>query len=191
MRRFPAVLTGVLVLGAALTTGAHFTFPALSAAKSINANVFSAGTVYLSDNDSGSATVSLSNARPANTSSGCIAVTYNGTLDATVRLYATVAGTLAPYVQIRVERGTLSGSFPSCTGFVLDTTNYNGLGAGVLYNGLLSAFPTTIGAAVVDPAPTWKNPDTRGYRLTATLNNNDLAQGLTSNVTFIWQGTNK
>jgi len=191
VQRLRSLLTGILVFGTALTIGAGLAFPALSSSTSNAADVFSAGTVSVSDNDSGAATMTLTNARPDATTSGCIAVTYNGTLGATVRIYATITGTLGPYVQLKVDRGTLSGSFPSCTGFVLDGVDYKGLGAGVLYNGLLSAFPTTSGAAVTDPAATWSSSDSHGYRLTATLQNNDLAQGLSANVTFIWQGANK
>ena len=69
-RRAKISLTA-LALGALAGAG---TWAAFSATSASSANSFAAGTVALSDNDSGSAVLSLSNAVPGNSDSGCIMV---------------------------------------------------------------------------------------------------------------------
>jgi hypothetical protein len=145
-----------IALIAVLTFGSAGVFAAVAyaafAATSGNAgNSYSAGTVTLTDNDGGSAMLSLSNALPGATDTSCIRTSYSGSLPATVRHYATVTGTLAPYLTLKVTRGSSSSGFDNCTGFTPDTTNYNGAGAGVIYNGDLSGLPSSYAAGIVDP----------------------------------------
>ena len=131
------------------------TYAALSGTTSNTSNAFSAGTVVLTDNDGGStAMFNFANQRPGVTATSCIKVLYSGTLSATVKLYGTVTGTLGPYVNLVVTRGTDSTpSFSGCSGFTPDPTNYNGLGAGVLYSGTLAGYPAGYASAVSDPEP--------------------------------------
>lgn len=112
-----------------------------SVSASTSGNAFTTGTVTLADNDAGSAILALAVAHPGDSASGCIKVTYSGSLAATTRLYATFSGTgLESYLTLKVTRGTVSsGSFPACTGFTADATNYIGSGSGVIYNGVASA----------------------------------------------------
>jgi hypothetical protein len=191
MSRIRAGLFGILLFGVAVALGGQLVFPALSSSRTNSGDSFSAGTVSMSDNSAGASVLTLSNAHPGTATSGCIAVSYTGTLDSTVTLYGTTAGSLPPYVTLVVVRGSMTGSFPSCSGFTADTTNYMGLGPGVLYNGLLSAFPATFGTGIADPGATWKDGDQHAYRLTATLNADDAAQGLSAAATFVWRATNK
>jgi len=113
-----------------------------------------------STNSSGEAS-----SRPNGTS--CLRVTYAGTLPATVRLYGTSSGALAPYLTLTVTRGTdAAPSFDSCSGFTADVTNYIGAGAGVVYSGSLSGYPT---AASPLTEPTAGAPETgRPPRCTPT-----------------------
>src|SRR6058998_1719961 len=78
------------LIGVAVGVG---TWSAFSATTQNSGNSFSAGTVILSDDDSGSAMLSLANAKPGDSDTSCIVVTYTGSLAATVRLYGTTTGT--------------------------------------------------------------------------------------------------
>src|SRR5688572_22513092 len=95
----------LLVLALVGVTMRVGTWSAFSAATSNAGNTFSAGTVTLADNDAGVAMLSLSNAKPGNTDTGCITVTYTGSLASTVRLYGTTTGTgLDQYLDLKITR---------------------------------------------------------------------------------------
>ncbi len=112
---------------------------------------FASGSVILTDNDANGAVLTLTNANPGATDSGCIRASYSGSLPATVKHYADVTGTLAPYLTVKITRGTdPSPSFRSCAGFTPDACDFLGKGNGVLYNGLLSNYPTTYAAGIPD-----------------------------------------
>lgn len=169
-------------------TGAQ-TWAALSGGTSNSGNAFSAGTVALTDNDGGSTPMfTFTNQRPGVVDNSCIRVNYAGTLSATVKLYASVAGTLAPYVNVTVTRGTDSSpAFDSCTSFTPDAVNYSGLGNGVLYSGPLSGFPTTYAGALADPAASWTSGTSASYRFSVQIADDNAAQGLSSTATFSWE----
>jgi hypothetical protein len=184
------VVTGVI---AAITVG--LTAAAFVSNSSNPGDSFSTGTVAITDNDAGGFMLALSSARPGDSDTSCLRVTYTGSLDSTVRLYATVSGGLDPYLQLRVTRGTDSSpAFDACTNFTADSTDYIGSGAGVIYSGLLSAYPATYGAGIVDPtsgAPeTWTTSEAHSYKFVITLNNNPAAQGRSCTATFTWEARN-
>jgi hypothetical protein len=186
------LLASLLVISG-FSTG---TWSAFSTVKANSGNSFAAGTVLLSDNDSGNALMSLNNAKALDSTSACIVVTYTGTLPATVRLYGSTTGTgLAQYLNLTVTRGTIaSPTFPSCTGFTADTSNYVGAGAGVIYNGTLQSYPATYAAGLSDPASgsphTWTNPESHVYMFAVSVQDNNAAQGLTATPTFTWEARN-
>lgn len=193
MRR--RVLRSLVVVGIVLACVATGTVAAFSARTSSAGNVYAAGTVTLADNDAGAAVIPLPAAVPGQSATGCIAVTYGGTLNAGVRLYASLSGTLGPHLQLTVTRGTQAApAFPSCAGFTADATNYTGAGAGVLYSGTLDAFPTTYAAGIVDPLAgspeTWTPGESHVYRFVVTLANTTAAQGLTQSAGFTWEARN-
>ncbi len=195
MKRAYKVLLTLLVVGVVGAT-LRGTYSAFSSTTTNSGNAFSAGSVVLGDNDANGALLSLSNAKPGSSSTGCIKVTYTGSLAATVRLYASVSGSLAQYLTLTVTRGTDSGpSFNSCTNFTADSTNYIGSGAGVVYSGSLSAFPTTYAAGLVDPTSgspaSWATSEAHSYKFVISLNDNNAAQGLTSNASFTWEAQNQ
>ena len=190
MRRIRIGLLVVLVTVAALASGMA-THAALSQATAVGGNDFATGTVDLEDNDAGQALLSLTAAEPGMTDTACIQVTYNGTLDAGVRLYAAVTGPLAPYLDVTVTRGTDSTpAFGDCGGFVAEDTDHIGAGAGVIYNGSLAALPTTWDAGVTDGPDTWSTGQAHAYRMSVTLANDIAARGLTADATFIWEARN-
>jgi hypothetical protein len=167
------------------------TYAALSGTTSNTTNTFSAGTVALTDNDGGStAMFNLSNQRPGVTTNSCIKVTYTGSVTTSaLKLYATtVTGTMAPYLNVTVTKGTDSSpSFSGCTNFTADATNYYSLGAGVLFNGTLSAYPTAYAAAVSDPNSAWTNGTSASYKFSVSVADTDAVQGLSSGATFTWE----
>jgi hypothetical protein len=137
---------------------------------------------------------------PGSSTSGCIQVTYTGSLPAAVHQYASTTGSLAQYLNLTITRGTQSSpSFPSCTGFTADSTNYVGAGAGVVYSGTLSAFASTYtdyASGLVDApgsAQTWNTNSTHADKFTITLPSGapSAAQGLSSSATFAWEAQNQ
>lgn len=190
------VLLTLLVLGAFGAVSGAATFSAFSGQTFSTGNSFAAGTVQLADNDVGAAMLSLSNAQPGATDTSCILVTYSGSLSSTVRLYGAVAGTLAPYLTLTITRGDdPTPVFDDCNGFVADPTNYIGAGAGVVYQGAVSAFPTTYAAGLVDPIAaspeTWTTGETHTYRFAVSLADDNGAQDQSATASFTWEARNQ
>ena len=189
------VLTGV-VLGLIGLVAGNATWSAFSATTSNDASSFVGGSVSLTDNDSGAAMFSLTNMKPADTDTGCIVVTFTGSLPSTVRLYGTTTGTgLDPYLDVVVTRGTVSsGSFDSCTNFTADATNYTGAGAGIVYSGTLQGYADNYAAGPVDPTSgspeSWTNGEAHAYKFQVTLQDNNNAQGKNATQQFTWEAQN-
>jgi predicted ribosomally synthesized peptide with SipW-like signal peptide len=187
-----AAIALVVALGGAQTWGAF------SATTASTANSFASGSVALSDNDSGTAMLSLSAAVPGNSDSGCITVSYTGTLASAVRLYGTTTGTgLDAYLDLKVTRGGFSGGPPaydSCTTFTADATDYIGSGSGVIYDGTLQGLPDDYATGTIDPpsggAESWTTNESHVYKLQITLQDNPSAQGKNSPQTFTWEARN-
>ena len=189
-----AVAAAALVATSLVWSGG--TFSTFDKSSAMPGNSVAAGTVKLADNDSGNALLTAGNAKPGDTVTGCVVVSYSGTASARVRLYAALGGTgLASHLNLTVTRGTISGTptAGSCTGFSADTTAWSGAGAGVVYSGTLAAFPASSGSALLDPsagsAATWTAGDKHAYRLALTLPSgvSSAAQGLTATAVFTWQ----
>jgi hypothetical protein len=188
--------TALVVAVTSLVVG--ISFSAFSSSTTNPSNDFTSGTVSLTDNDSNGTLMSLSNAIPGATSSGCIKVTYGGSLSSTVKLYGTVSGNLGQYLTLKVTRGTDSGStFPGCGSFTADTRNYIGQGAGVIYNGNLSSYPSSYAAGTTDPdngtggTETWTTSEVHAYKLEVTLQDNNAAQGQSASASFTWEARNQ
>jgi hypothetical protein len=193
MSRTRRIILSALVLGAGGLAAGAATYSAFSATTANPGNGFSAGTVTLGDDDAGAALVALpANAKPGDSSTRCIRVSYTGSLPAQVRLYANVSGGLADHLTLTVTRGTqASPSFPSCTGFTADSADY-GYGAnGILYQGKVSGLPASYASAITDPAASWTNGDARSYHYAVTVDNTPAAQGLTASATFNWEARNQ
>jgi hypothetical protein len=115
-------------------------------------------------------------------------------------MYGANTGTLAQYLNLTITRGTqVSPTFPSCTGFTADATNYIGSGAGVVYSGTLSAFATSytnFANGLLDApgsAQTWSSGNAHAYMFTVSLPSAapSAAQGLSSTATFSWEAQNQ
>jgi hypothetical protein len=194
-RKFGALLAiGVLTAAAGSAT-----FAAFVATTQNDGDRIESGSVKLEDNDSGSALLSLTAAVPGNSDSGCIKVTFNGSLSSTVRLYGTTTGSgLDQYLNLRITRGTYTPSepaFDSCTNFQADSTDYLGVGAGVIYDGTLAAYPDDYATGVVDPhsgsPESWTTAEAHVYKIDVTLQNDLSAQGKDAGQTFTWEARNQ
>ncbi len=108
------------MVGVLGTVAAGGVFGLFSATTQNAGNEISTGTVALSDNDNGSAMFNVQNAKPGDSWTRCIKISYSGTLAADVRHYIQATPTLVgQYMTVKIETGTQAAStFPDCTGFV-------------------------------------------------------------------------
>jgi predicted ribosomally synthesized peptide with SipW-like signal peptide len=187
-RKVASSLLVVGVVGALATLGALSAFT--SQANNPN-NRVTAGTVTLADNDGGTALYDFTGAKPGDSQTSCIRVSYSGSLNADVKLYTPdTIGALGPYVNLKIEPGSqASPSFPSCTGFTAD--------GAAIFDAALSTFPTSYASGVSDfpgASSAWTNSDAVVYRVTATLSASapDSAQGATTGLhTIRWEAHNQ
>ena len=127
----------------------------------------------------------VSGMKPTDSSTECITVTYQGTLDAAVRLYGslTAGDGLDDYLDLTVRRGS-GGVFGDCTGFTLDNTIESG-GTVADFDATHTSYAT--GAGVWDPSST---PESKTYRITVELDaaapNAEQGESVTS-FTFTWE----
>ncbi|HET9593689.1 MAG TPA: TasA family protein [Solirubrobacterales bacterium] len=195
MKTSSKVLLTALCVGALGSLAAMGVFGAFSATTTNAGNTITAGTVSIADNDAGAAMYSITNAKPGESVSKCIKVTYTGSLDADVHIYTTsTIGALGQYVDLTITPGTqTTPTFPSCTGFVADS-------GGALYTGTLANFATTKNSyanGVVDFPGTgtkWATNESVIYQVTASLQSSapEAAQGATTGAhTFTWEARNQ
>ncbi len=195
MRTSTKVLLTALCVGALGSLAAMGVFGAFSSTTTNAGNTITAGTVAIADNDAGAAMYSLTSAKPGESVSKCIKVTYTGSLDADVHIYTTsTIGSLGQYVDLTITPGTQATStFPSCTGFTPDS-------GGALYTGTLQNFGSTknnYANGVADypgSGSKWATNESVVYQVTATLQSSapDAAQGLTTGShTFTWEARNQ
>ena len=190
------ILATIGVLSVVVSVAGFATFSAFSSTTSNSGNSFAAGTVYISDNDSGAAMYSVSNQKPGDSVQKCIKVTYTGTLDSSVKIYASAVGAVGQYITLLVETGTGSPTFPGCTGFTADA-------APTLYSGTLKGFAdtyTSYASGLADnpgTATKWVTNDAVVYRFTLTMQDNNSANGAGSGAlstgahSFTWEAQNQ
>jgi len=162
------------------------TTAAFSATTENAGNAFAAGSVTLSDNDSGTAMFNLPNMKPNDAAVGCIEVTYSGSLDPEVRTYgASTAGDgLELYLDLTIERGT-----GTCAAFGTATPVWTNGTDGDL--GVYLGAVTNYATGKDNWQPTGGGPaDVVPYRFTMALQDNTLAQAKTVTVTFTWEAQN-
>ena len=177
-----------ILAGAVLLTGAFIVTASIAAFSDTtdnSGNTWSSGSVILTDDDAGSAMFIVSDMAPLATVTECIKVTYSGSLlPADVNLYGVSGGTgLDAYLDLTVEEGT-GGIFGNCTGFSATST---------IFTGTLTSFAAAHtnfgnGAGVWNPAA---NPESKTYKFTVTLQDNNAAQGLNATATFTWEAQNQ
>ena len=180
--RLGAVLGAFLLVSALVVTGSRAAFFDTT---DNAANNWAAGTVTITDDDVGAAMFNASNMKPGDTVTNCIVLTYSGSLvPADVRLYGVSGGTgLDAYLDLTIDEGS-GGVFGNCTGFILSTTPFSG----TLASFAATHTNFTNGVAGWSPAAT---PESKTYRFTLTLQDNNLAQGLNATGTFTWEAQNQ
>jgi hypothetical protein len=152
--------------------------------------------VNISDNDGGVAAYSVSGAKPTQSQSSCVRVVYTGSLDADVHLYTPDSiGSLGPYVNLTIQPGTQATPNMNCSGFTP-------VGSAA-YSGTLSAWATAHnsyanGLSVLPSvsATKWATNDAVVYKITATLQDDNNANGVTSSMStgshsFVWEAQNQ
>jgi len=184
------------VVGVLGTVAAGGVFGIFSATTQNAGNEISTGSVALSDNDGGSAMFSVLNAKPGDTWTRCIKVTYSGSLPADVHIYLKDStGELGPYISVIARQGTQgAATFPSCSGF---TPDGSAGGTGVFYEGPATtpvAGTFEQGLALVPFGETsWAPGTTQVYEFAMTLNPAapDSTQGSsTGAMTMVWEARN-
>ena len=177
-----------ILAGAVLLTGAFIvtaSIAAFSATTENTGNNWSTGTVVLTDDDGGAGIMfEVLDMAPLDVVTNCIVVTYAGTLlPADVVLYGVSGGSgLDAYLDLIVEEGT-GGIFNNCSGF----------SGSAIYTGTLADFAvahTNFG----NGAGTWvpsANPESRVYRFTVTLQDDNAAQTLGATAAFTWEAQNQ
>ena len=187
-RKRPAASIGVIGAAVLLTTALIMTasMAAFSDITDNSGNTWSAGTVVLNDDDGGvSAMFTVGNMAPLDTVIECIVVTYSGSLlPSDVNLYGVSGGTgLDAYLDLTVEEGT-GGQFGDCNfggGFTpIGPAIFTGTLAS--FDGLHTDFASGAGAWIPGA-----NPESRTYRFTVTLQDDNGAQGLGATATFTWE----
>ena len=184
------VLLTVMVIGLTAAVGGFGIFAAFSGTTSNPGNSFAAGTVTISDNDSDSALYNVSNQKPGVTTEKCIKVTYAGSLDSSVKLYASTVTAGGQYVDLAITSGT--GALTDCSDFTADVSNSS------VYSGTLKNFADThtdwtSGLADNPLAQTkWAQNDAVTYRFRVDVQDNNSAQGATTGShSFTWEAQNQ
>ncbi len=176
-----SVPLGLLLSSAWVWQGSQAAYTGVT---SNSGNTFSAGTVSLTDDDSGTALFTVSGLQPGSTGQRCLTVSYHGTLGAQVKLFVTpgsVTGTgLDAYLVLKVEEGT-GGSNASCAGFSGTQIFNSTLGS-------LAGSATNSATGLGSWAPTGAGQN-RVYRFTYGLQDDNAAQGLNCQASFTWEAT--
>jgi hypothetical protein len=195
VNKLQKTLITMLIIGVAGSLAGFGVFSAFSSTTSNTGNDFTAGSVSIGDNDGSTAMFNaVTGGKPGVTLDRCIRVTYTGNLDADVKLYLSsgAAGSLSQYVDMVIQPVTFASApaFPSCAGAVNDGS--------ALYTGTLANFRDTRnsyanGISDYPGAGTkWVNNDAVYYKVSYTVQDTNLAQGLTTNThDFTWEARNQ
>jgi hypothetical protein len=171
-----SLVAGVLGSGMLVWGSSH----ALFSGKAMTpANSWAAGTVSISDDDTGTALFTVSGIMPGDSGVKCINVTYTGTVAAGVRLHAALTGTgLGPYVDLTVEQGT-GGTFASCTSFAAEVSTTGTMAA-------FAAARTNYASGFGTWAPT-AGGQSRSYRITWAMRPDNGGINKTANLALTWE----
>lgn len=180
------LFAGIAVAGLCTANATHSAFSGQTASPG---NRLTAGTVLLTDNAAGQTMMTVAGLRPGIAPSRCVKVVYEGTLNSTVKLFgATTGGTgLENHLMVSVTRGSgVTGTYPDCTGFTADPTDYHLLGPGVLYSGTLARFPVDQATGLVDPQLNWATGEAHWYQFTVDVLEPTAALGRSATASFSW-----
>jgi hypothetical protein len=184
-----AAVVGLLAAAVSAVVYSAFTSTARSAPSG-----FQAGSISLTADATGSALFAMDGGKPGDTQSRCVTVRYaaTGGLASRVRLYGTTTGSqrnggLERYLALKVTRGAFPNGAPAgggCAGFVADAAD------AVLFDDLLSRYPSAYETGIADPAPAWHDGDSAVYRFDVVVQDDDGAQGRDATTEFAFQARN-
>ena len=184
-----ALPLGILLAGLLVTGSSYSVF---SATTSNSTNQWTAGSVALTSDGTSTAMFTVQGMKPGDSNSRCIAVTSNGTVPSTVKLYGTGYNTtnaLGQYVTLVITQGT-GGSFAGgCSGFTPLGSNSSVFSGsvetlGAVRTSFATGTPTT---GAWTPAGT--GSETRVYKVDWTFSSSAPAstQGGTAALGFTWE----
>jgi len=182
-------LLTLAILGAVGSVGGFATFSAFSGTTANAGNSFTAGSVSLADNDAGVALYNLTNQKPLDIKASCIKVTYSGSLDASVKLYASTVAAGGQYVDLKVTKGT--GTSAACTDFAPAATTPNVFTGTV--GGFATTYPNYASGLSLTPATgtAWITNSAVTYKFEVNVQDNDAAQGATTGThSYTWEARN-
>ena len=194
MKTRTKVLSSVLVVAALGGVTALGVFGLFSATTQNSGNEISSGTVTLGDNDAGSSLFNVTGAKPSDSWTRCIKVTYNGSIPALVHLYMqNTTGPLANYVNLTITQGTDAGAtFPNCTGFTPDATGV--IFQGPAYSPVSGSWETGLPVApAADVEGDWDAGMSLVFKFTATLDAatpDSMQNSSIGNSTIVWEARN-
>jgi hypothetical protein len=177
-------LVGLLLAGVAAVVQSAFTSTVRN-----SGNTFEAGSIALTGSvDKATAFFDLHGLKPGVVTSKCIKVSYTstGSLASTVRLYGITSGALAPYLHLKLTRGSFPSTPPAggaCTGFT------PAAGA-ALFDGTLAAFPDTYSTGLADTDTSWSDGESAVYKIDVDVSDTDAAQGGTASHEFVFEARN-
>ena len=196
MSKTRKLLASLVLVGVTASLAAFGVFSAFSTQTSNPGNNFSAGTVNISDNDAGTAAYNVSNGKPGSTQTECVRVVYTGSLDSDVKLYTPeTIGALGPYVNLTIQPGSQTTPNTNCSGFTASgSPAYSGTLAA--WSSAHNSYSTGLSVLPSASATKWSTNDAVVYQITATLADNNSANGVTSAVTtgthsFVWEAHNQ
>ncbi len=166
------LLATVVIVGLLIAAVGAAVYSAYTSVTANQGNEFTAGSISLSDNDAGNALFTVQGFTPGDSFVKCIEVDYSSTggVQSNVKLYGSTGGSgLDRYLDLRIRRGTMptTGTSGDCTGFTPDATDYDGNGAGVIYDATLENFGDDYATGTTDPAPAWNDGDKAVYEITS------------------------
>jgi len=190
-----AVILGMLASGGIVWQASQAAF---SKSTSANSNTFSAGSVTITNERTGAVVfASTSNMVPGATQTKCVAVTYQGSVDAEVRMYASTyddTGQLAQYLNLTIEEGDGGEYADDCRSsnpsnpFTASATGLSNVSAQSAFTGL-NAKVDYAHAMFGSWTPTGGGNETKTYRISYTIPSNvsDNAQGKSLILGFTWE----
>jgi hypothetical protein len=192
MRKSQKLLLSTVVVGVMGSLVALGVFGLFSATTQNSGNEISTGTVVLTDNDAGSSLFNVTGAKPGESWTRCIKVTYNGSLPAEVHLYMqNTTGELAKYVNLTMTQGTqASPVFPGCAGFTPDSTGV--IFEGPAYSPVSGNWEFGLAVKPVGKAA-WGQGESLVFKFTATLDPgtpDSLQNSAIGNSTIVWEARN-
>lgn len=149
-------------------------------------NRFDAGTVTITDDDSGTQVFAATGMRAGEHQTRCLAVSFAGSLTSAVRLYVTglaQTGALASWLLLTVDEGS-GGSFASSAGLADCGAGFRS--ATRIWSGTLASLAgtaTSYDTGVLSWSPSGAVAETRVYRFRVAVD--DAAPGTTTGSTVV------